>query len=96
MNTYPSKLQDLEIKRRQLERQWQPNLAQRIRQTSINWMHATGQWLIQILTEGHQPKIWIKKTKQGHHWCAYDPSTSQYHQFRSEEAIRIWLEQRQR
>lgn len=54
MNTYPSNLQELEVKRRHLERLWQPTPAQKFRQTSIKWLRSAGQWLVQSLTEGDQ------------------------------------------
>lgn len=94
MNTYPSNLQDLEVKRRQLERLWQPTPAERIRYLSGQWLRAAGQWLVRSLTEGEQLRIWVKNTKQGSYWCVSDPIYGTHRQFDSEEALRVWLEQR--
>ncbi len=94
MNTYPSNLQELEIQRRQLEKLWQPTSAPKIRQTPSHWLRAAGQWLLQALTEGDQLKVWESQTKQGNRWCIYDPIGDAHHQFESEEAMRVWLEQR--
>ncbi|MGD1953315.1 MAG: hypothetical protein ACFB14_27265 [Leptolyngbyaceae cyanobacterium] len=94
MNTYSSNLQELEVQRQQLERLWQPTPVQRIRKISNTWLRAAGQWLIQSLTEGNQLRIWVKETKQSTAWYVYDPASSVQRQFDSEEALRIWLEQR--
>ena len=94
MNTYSSNLQELEVQRQQLERLWQPTPVQRIRKISTTWLRAAGQWLVQSLTEGNQLRIWVKETRQGSSWCVYDPASSAKRQFDSEEALRIWLEQR--
>ncbi len=94
MNTYPSNLQELEVKRRQLERLWQPTPAERLRHISSHWLRAAGKWLVQSLTEGDQLRIWVKKTKQGNYWCVSDPICSLHYQFDSEEALRVWLEKR--
>lgn len=95
MNTYSSNLQKLEVQRRQLEQQWQQATpAQRLRQVSSSWLRAAGQWLLQTLTEGDQLRIWTKETKQGTLWCVRDPIDDRYHQFDSENTMRVWLEQR--
>ena len=95
MNTYPSNLKEIEIKRRQLERLWQLTPAQKLRQASSNWLRAAGKWFVQSLTEGNQLRIWVKETKLGNYWYVYDPiSRENYHQFDSEAAMRAWLEQR--
>ncbi|ESA36278.1 hypothetical protein N836_08015 [Leptolyngbya sp. Heron Island J] len=94
MNTYPSNFQELEVKRRQLERLWQPTPVERLRQKSGHLLRAAGQWLVQSLTEGNQLRIWLKETKKGSYWCVYDPSCGLHRQFDSEEALRVWLEQR--
>lgn len=94
MNAYPSKLHELEVQRRQLEKLWQPTPAQRLRGVSYNWFHIAGQWLVKVLTEGDQLRIWTQDTKQGTCWYVYIPMDGMYHQFKSEEALRMWLEQR--
>ena len=94
MNTYPSNLQELEVQRRQLEQLWQPTPVQKLRQASSHWLRTAGKWLVQTLTEGDQLRIWVKETKQGSQWCVYDPIGSTHRQFDSEEAMRVWLEQR--
>ncbi|MEM8611086.1 MAG: hypothetical protein AAGF93_03630 [Cyanobacteria bacterium P01_H01_bin.105] len=95
MTTYSSNLKKLEVNRRQLERQWQPTRTQKIRQASSNWLRTAGKWFVQLLTEGDQLRIWVKETKQGSYWCVYDPTSRITHrQFDSEEAMRVWLEQR--
>ena len=96
MNTYPSNLQELEVKRRHLERLWQPTPIQKIRQTSSKWLHSAGQWLVKSLTEGDQLRIWVKETKQGNYWCVHDPISGKHNRFDSEDAMRIWIEQRYR
>lgn len=94
MNTYPYNVQELEVQRRQLERLWQPTPAQKIRHTSSKWLRTAGKWLVQILTEGNELRIWTQNTKEGHRWYVHDPVAGAQHQFMSEEALRIWLEQR--
>ena len=94
MNSYSSNLQKLEIQRHQLERLWQPTPSQKIRQAASKLLSTTGSWLVQTLTTGSQPRIWTKETKQGSQWCVYDPVGNQRHQFSSEDALRVWLEQR--
>ena len=94
MNTYPSNLSELEIQRRQLEQLWQPTPTERFRQAAGSWMRAAGQWLVQTLTAGNQLRIWTQETKQGSRWFAYNPMDGRHHQFDSEDALRVWLEQR--
>jgi hypothetical protein len=94
MNTYPSNLQKLEVQRHQLEQLWQPTPSQKLRQASSRWLRTAGKWLVQTLTEADQLRIWVKETKQGSFWCVHDPIDGIHHQFDSEEAMRIWLEQR--
>ena len=94
MNTYSSNLQELEIKRQRLEQLWKPTLVERVRQMSAHLLHTVGQWLVASLTEGNQLRIWFKETKQGSYWCVHDPLYDQHRQFNSEEALRVWLEQR--
>ena len=94
MNTYPSNSHALKLQRRQLEQLWQPTPAQRFRQASSHWLLIAGKWLMQTLTEGEQLRIWVKETKQGSQWCTYDPIDNAHRQFDSEEALRVWLEQR--
>ena len=93
MNTYPSNAQ-LEIQRRRLEQLWRPTPAERFRQTSSRWLRTAGQWLLSVLTEGDQLRIWTKETKQGIRWFVHNPMDDRHHQFDSEEAMRVWLEQR--
>lgn len=94
MNTYPSNLQKLEVQRRQLEQLWQPTPSQRLRQVSGHWLRAAGKWLLQSLTEGDQLRISTKETQQGTRWCVHNPIDGVHRQFASEEALRVWLEQR--
>ncbi|MEM9804460.1 MAG: hypothetical protein AAF959_04210 [Cyanobacteria bacterium P01_D01_bin.56] len=94
MNTFPSDIQEIEVQRLQLEKLWQPTPAQRFRKTSGTWLRQAGQWLVQALTEGEQLQVWTKSTKQGTHWCVYDPIDGIHRQFDSEATLRIWLEQR--
>ena len=94
MNSYSSNLQKLELQRRQLEQLWQPTPAKQLRNASRQWLRTAGTWLVQALTEGHQPRIWTQETKQGTLWCVHDPFNGAQHQFDSEAALRIWLEQR--
>ena len=94
MNTYPSNLQELEVKRQQLESLWQPTPIEKVKKVSNVWLRAVGQWLVQALTEGNQLRIWVKDTKQSSTWHVYDPTNGMRRQFDSEEALRIWLDQR--
>ncbi|MEM7796741.1 MAG: hypothetical protein AAF579_20075 [Cyanobacteria bacterium P01_C01_bin.118] len=93
MTTYPSNLQKLEVQRRRLEQQWQPATpAQKIKQASGNLLRNAGKWLVQTLTEGDQPRIWTIETSQGTRWCLRN--LDEHRQFDSEDALRVWLEQR--
>ncbi|MBT9315016.1 hypothetical protein [Leptothoe spongobia] len=95
MNIYSSNLQKLEVQRRQLEHLWQPTTpAQKIKQASSNLLRNAGQWLVQTLTEGDQLRIWTTETSEGTRWCVRNPVDDMQHQFDSEEALRVWLEQR--
>lgn len=94
MNTYSSNLKELEVQRRQLEQRWQPTPSQRFRQVSGKWLRTAGQWLLQTLTEGNQLRIWTKETKSGTRWCVYNPTDGKHQQFGSENAMRVWLEDR--
>lgn len=91
MTTYSSNLQKLEVQRRQLEQLLQPATpAQKI----SNLLRNTGKWLVQTLTEGDQPRIWTMETSQGTRWCVRNPGDDGHRQFDSEDALRVWLEQR--
>ncbi|MBE9066587.1 hypothetical protein IQ260_07970 [Leptolyngbya cf. ectocarpi LEGE 11479] len=94
MNTYSSNLQELEIQRRQLERQWQPTPSQRFRQIAGNWLSTAGNWLLKALTEGDQLRIWTKETESGTLWWVYNPIDGKRQQFGSEHAMRVWFEER--
>ena len=95
MTTYPSNLQKLELQRRQLEQLMEPATpGQKIKQASGNLLRNAGQWLLQTLTEGDQPRIWTTETAQGTRWCVRSPGYDEHRQFDSEDALRVWLEQR--
>ncbi|MEM6251826.1 MAG: hypothetical protein AAF821_02790 [Cyanobacteria bacterium P01_D01_bin.156] len=94
MNTFPSNIHDIETQRLQLEQLWQPTPAQRMKRASTTWLRQAGQWMVKSLTEGDQPQIWTKSTKNGTYWYVNDPIDGIHHQFASESALRTWLEQR--
>ena len=93
MTTYPSNFKKLEVQRRQLEQLWQP-AAPNVKKSAGNWLYNAGKWLLKSLTEGDQPRIWTTQTAQGTHWCVHNPGSDRHHQFESEDALRMWLEQR--
>lgn len=95
MNIYSSNLQKLEVQRRQLEQLWQPTTpAQKFKQTSSQLLRTAGKWLLQTLAEGDQLRIWTKETSQGTRWFVRNPGDDIHHQFDSEEALRVWMEER--
>ena len=53
-----------------------------------------GSFLLTVLTQRHEPRIWIDSNANEKRWCAYDPITNRSASFDSEEGLRVWLEQR--
>ena len=77
--------------RQQLEQLWktsQPRPNQ-----SKAWKRF-GQWLLQILTDSDQVRLWTKITPTGTQWYAYDPKTDRRFSCHSESDLRVWLESR--
>ena len=55
------------------------------------WFH----YLIEFLTGQSEPSIRTKQIADGSvQWIAYDPQSNQRRVFDSEQAVRVWLEQR--
>lgn len=55
------------------------------------WFH----YLIEFLTGQSEPSIRKKQTADGSvQWIVYDPQSNQRSVFDSEQAVRVWLEQR--
>lgn len=51
--------------------------------------------LVHFLTEGNEPRIWIEADAQGNVlYRGYDPRTGRRFTGDSEQAIRVWLEER--
>ena len=89
MDSYSSNFNRLELQRRQLEQ-----LARVNSPSSSQWLKGLGQWLVTLLTEANQLQVRTKQTREGQVWQVHDPLSNQYQQFDSEEALRVWLEQR--
>jgi hypothetical protein len=53
------------------------------------------QALVKFAKITREPKITLKRNRQGYsYFRIYDPVTGQHHYADSEQAVRIWLEQR--
>jgi len=84
--------------RQHLEQLWRiPPTSHRTERTAIpllRWIKATGNSLVNLLTDTKQMRIWTRNTRTGTLWYAYDPTTEQTISQTSEEGLRTWLEQR--
>ncbi|MBE9046636.1 hypothetical protein IQ255_19865 [Pleurocapsales cyanobacterium LEGE 10410] len=48
-----------------------------------------------LVVKRSEPKIWQKHDPKGNiYWLVFDPFTSSYSYFSSEQEVRIWIEKR--
>jgi hypothetical protein len=82
--------------RQRLEQLWQASLPVPLPTSHTPWYQRFGQWLVQVLTDSDQIRVWTKITPKGTQWCAYDPQRDRRFAGYSEADLRTWLEQRYR
>ena len=85
----------LDIERNKLERLFDQSRALRYRRAKLLLgLKQIGSFLLKALTQTDEPRIWVSSRSREKRWCAYDPFTNRSVSFDSEEALRVWLEQR--
>jgi hypothetical protein len=96
-NSFPNSTSSAQLAARQrLEQLWQASLPVSVPASNTPWYHRFGQWLVQVLTDSDQIRVWTKITPNGTQWCAYDPQLDRRFAGYSEADLRTWLEQRYR
>jgi hypothetical protein len=58
------------------------------------WLQQFAAALVQALTTQEQIRIWTSHDHDQTFWHVRDPFTGKQHLFASEQALRVWLEQR--
>ncbi|MFP4008755.1 MAG: hypothetical protein ACLFV6_12225 [Spirulinaceae cyanobacterium] len=54
-----------------------------------------GHWVYETLVLTQEPKIWLKRDREGlMYWEAFDPVNQTRDYFATEADVRVWLEQR--